>query len=677
MIEIKINGIKMNVKKNITVLQACNAFDIEIPKFCFQENLNIAGNCRMCLVEIKNSPKPVASCAMPVMPNMEIFTNTPLVQKARESVLEFILINHPLDCPICDQASECDLQDQTMIFGSDRSRFFFKQKRGVEDKNVGPFIKTIMTRCIHCTRCVRFADEICNIDNFGTTGRGTFTEINFYDKNIFFSEFSGNLIDLCPVGALTSKPYSFKARSWEIIKKESSDILDAIGSNIVVNVLRNNVIRILPKTNVEINKEWINNKTRFFFDSLKYQRIEKPLIKTNSGFKEISWNEAFEKINFEVIKRDSSKTQAVIGNLTDIESNYYFKKNLNQLGISNISYLYPNKKEIFFNNDITSNYLFNNSFKNIDNNDLCLIVNSDIREEGSILNIHLINRLKKGNFKIASIGPKNNYTYPVNHLGLNIETLIEIIQGKHSFCKEIKKAKNPLIIFGSSFFHQLNESSALYEKFKNLSFLNIKNFSILHTQTSYLNFLEIFNKKYNFQNNKNELYYLYNTDFQKNAKEGIFNKDNFIIYQGHHFTLDAQNSNIILPGLTFLEKEGIYLNTEGFIQKNNSILKVKTEQKTDLSIFKYLYIFIKKKNSLNLNKKNLKEDFINFFSYLSKKKLVLSDIYILNKKRINQINKYNAYSIKKNLYTQNILENFSKILMNSKTILKKKSNFKL
>lgn len=677
MIEIKINGIKMNVKKNITVLQACNSFDIEIPKFCFQENLNIAGNCRMCLVEIKNSPKPVASCAMPVMPNMEIYTNTPLVQKARESVLEFILINHPLDCPICDQASECDLQDQTMLFGSDRTRFFMKKKRGVEDKNVGPFIKTIMTRCIHCTRCVRFADEICNIDNFGTTGRGTHTEINFYDKNIFFSEFSGNLIDLCPVGALTSKPFSFKARSWEIIKKESTDILDSIGSNIVVNIFNNNVIRILPKTNFEINKEWINNKTRFFFDSLKYQRIEKPLIKTEKGFIEISWNDAFEKINSEIFKKDPSKIQGIIGNLTDLESTFFLKKKLNKIGISNISYIYPNKKEISFNSDLTSNYLFNTSFKNLDNSDLCLLVNTDIRQEGSILNIHLINRIKKGNFEIASIGLKNNYTYPVNHLSLNTQTFIDILQGKHFFCKKLKKAKNPVIIIGTNFFNQLKESSILVEKLQNLSFLSSKNINVLHTQVSYLNFLEIFNKKYNFSKKKDNLYYLYNTDFQKNTKKEIFDGKNFIIYQGHHFTLDAQNSNLILPGVTFLEKEGIYINTEGFIQKNNSILKIKGDQKTDSSIFKYLYIFLLKKNSINVNKKYLKNDFINLFSYLSKKKLNFVDLNIFNKKKINQINKYNIYFFKKNLYVQNILENFSKILMNSKTILKNKSNFKL
>ena len=673
MIPISINGVKTEVIKNITVLQACNLFNLKIPKFCFQENLKIAGNCRMCLVEIKNSPKPVASCAMPVMPNMEIFTNTPLVQKARESVLEFILINHPLDCPICDQGSECDLQEQTMTFGGDRSRFFIQKKRGVEDKNVGPFIKTIMTRCIHCTRCVRFADEICKTDFFGTTGRGTHTEINFYNKNIFYSEFSGNLIDLCPVGALTSKPYAFKARSWELIEKEGIDIMDAIGSNINVNVLENNIVRILPKTNLEINKEWISNKTRFFFDSLKYQRIENPLIKTENGFKEISWLKAFEKINIEILKRDANQIQGVIGNLTDLKSNFLLKNNFNQLGISNISYLYPNKKENIFNKDISSNFLFNNSFKAIENADLCLILNSDIRKEGSILNIHLINRIKKGNFTVASIGPKYDYTYPVEHLGLTLNNLLKIIQGKHSFCKKLKKAKNPVIILGTNIFYQFDNFIQILEKFKNLSFMSNLNFNILHTQSSYLNFLEIFNKKNNFKNKKSNLYYLYNTDFQKNLKKDIFNKNNFIIYQGHHFTLDAQNSNLILPGLTFLEKEGIYLNMEGKLQKNNNLLKKKTNQRSDINIFKYLYIFIEQKNIINIKKKEFLINYNNIFSYLNKKILILN-FNFKNKRKIKYIKKYNIYNLKK-IYIENILENYSKILNHSKILLKNKNNF--
>jgi NADH-quinone oxidoreductase subunit G len=670
MVPIIINSINLKVNKNITVLQACNFFNIQIPKFCFQENLNIAGNCRMCLVEIKNSPKPVASCAMPVSTNMEIFTNTPLVQKARESIIEFILINHPLDCPICDQASECDLQDQTMLFGSDKSRYFFK-KRVVEDKNVGPFIKTIMTRCIHCTKCIRFSNEICNDDFFGITGRGNKTEINFYNKNIFFSEFSGNLIDLCPVGALTSKPYSFKFRSWELIKKENFDILDSIGSNIIIDLVKNNIVRILPKTNVNINKEWISNKTRFFFDSLKYQRIEYPLLKTNKGFKKISWYQVFKYLNNEFIKRDSNKIQGVIGNLTDIKSIFYIKKNFNQLGISNISYNYPNKKEIFFNGDLNSNYFFNTSLKSIDNSDLCLIINSNIREEASLLNIHLINRLKKGNFSIATIGQKNNYTYPVNNLGLTFDILLKIIQGKHNFCKKLKKSKNPIIIFGSNFFFQLKESSLIFEKFKNLNFLEKKNFNVLHTQSSYLNFLEIINKKYNYLNNQNDLYYLYNTNFKnKNLKQ----KNKIIIYQGHHFNFDAQQSNLVLPGLTFLEKKGIYLNLEGFIQKNNSIIKKKFIQKDDNIIFKYLNIYIQKKN---IQKNKYIFNFKKIFSYLFENKLKFINFSYINKKKILKINKYNIQILNKNIYIKNIFENYSKILTSSSNLIKQKSNFKL
>jgi NADH-quinone oxidoreductase chain G len=614
MITIYINNIKTKVNKNSTVLQACNTLKIEIPKFCFQENLQIAGNCRMCLVEIENSPKPVASCAMPVMPNMKIFTDTPLVQKARESVLEFLLINHPLDCPICDQASECDLQDQTMIFGSDRSRFFFK-KRGVEDKYCGPFIKTIMTRCIHCTRCVRFANEICGIDNLGTTGRGNKTEINFYYPNVFNSEFSGNLIDLCPVGALTSKPFTFKARSWELKKKEGVDVLDGIGSNIKVDIFNNEVVRILPKTNFNINKEWISNKTRFFFDSLKYQRIKYPLLKDeNNKFQKISWFNALNIINQKLITTDSSNIKSIIGDLVDLESLFLLKKNLNKLGISNISYeKFLNNKNLKINSDLTSNFLFQNTLKSIDESDLCLIINSDIRQEGSILNIHLINRLKKGNFKIAYLGNKIDFTYPVDNLGLNLDVLIKIITGKHSFCKNIKKAKKPIIIFGENIINQKN-GYFLISKLKNLSFLN-NNINFFNSKNSFINFLEInfLNNKLNLKNSK--VSYLYNTNLkEKLVKE----KNTFLIYQGHHFTEDAQNSNLILPGLTFLEKKGTYLNIEGLIQKNEQILNLNTEQRKDLIIYKNIYKFIINKNKLKKKKFFFKNE-RNFTLFIKKK----------------------------------------------------------
>nr|YP_010507951.1 NADH dehydrogenase subunit 11 [Phytophthora humicola]UXG56274.1 NADH dehydrogenase subunit 11 [Phytophthora humicola] len=665
MIDIYINNIKLKVNKNLTVLQACNAFKIEIPKFCFQENLQIAGNCRMCLVEIENSPKPIASCAMPLMPNMRIFTDTPLVQKARESVLEFLLINHPLDCPICDQASECDLQDQTMIFGSDRSRFFFK-KRSVEDKYCGPFIKTIMTRCIHCTRCVRFSNEICGIDDLGTTGRGNKTEINFYYPKIFNSEFSGNLVDLCPVGALTSKPYAFKARSWELKKKEGIDILDGIGSNITVDIFNNEIVRILPKTNFDINKEWISNKTRYFFDSLKYQRLQYPLFKDNENkFHKISWLESLNIINQKLNTIDSSNIKSIIGNLTDLESIFLLKKNLTKLGISNIYYeQFLKNQNIKINSDLSSNILFNNTLKSIEESDLCLIVGSDIRKEGSILNIHLINRLKKGNFKIAYIGNKVNFTYPIKHLGLTFQSLINIILGKHVFCKNLKKAKKPLIIIGENIINQKNGFFFL-EKLKNLSFFK-NNINFFNSQTSLINFLEITFSKLQRTNLTSKLYYLYNTNLQNQLK---ISKNSFIIYQGHHFTKDAQNANLILPGLTFLEKNGLYINLEGLIQKNEQILNLDTKQRKDSIIFKNIYNFLINKNQLKSNSFLKIKDIL---PYLLKKKIKIINNFNINKKYL-KININFLDSLIKNNYYTNILEQYSQILINSNKIIKNQS----
>ena len=665
MIEIYINNLKLKVNKNLTVLQACNKIKIDIPKFCFQENLQIAGNCRMCLVEIENSPKPVASCAMPLMPNMKIFTDTPLVQKARESVLEFLLINHPLDCPICDQASECDLQDQTMIFGSDRSRFFFN-KRGVEDKYCGPFIKTIMTRCIHCTRCVRFANEICGIDDLGTTGRGNKTEINFYYPKIFKSEFSGNLVDLCPVGALTSKPYAFKARSWELKKKEGIDILDSIGSNIQIDIFNNEIVRILPKTNFDINKEWITNKTRYFFDSLKYQRILYPLLKdTENNFNKISWLEAFNLINEKLVTIDGSKIKSIIGNLTDTESIFLLKKNLNKLGILNVHYenLLDSKK---INSDLPSNFLVQNTLDLIDKSDLCLIINNDIRKEGAILNIHLINKLKKGNFQIAYIGPKTDFTYPIKHLGLTSKTLINIFLGKHFFCKNLKKSKNPLILVGENIFNQKNGFYFL-EKLKNLVVFK-KNINFFNSQTSFINFLEVTFPKSNNLFKDTQLFYLFNTNLQNKLK---ISKESFSIYQGHHFTEDAQNSNLILPGLTFLEKNGMYINFKGLIQKNTQILNLKTEQRKDSIIFKNIYKFLLKKNqSKSSNFLKIKD----ILPYLLKKKIKIIYNFSFSNKYL-QINVNFLDSLIKNNYYTNILEKYSKILINSNKIIKNQSNY--
>lgn len=666
MITIYINGIKIEVLKSITVLEACKKLDIEIPKFCFHENLQIAGNCRMCLVEIENSLKPVAACAMPVINNMKIFTDTPLVKKARESILEFLLINHPLDCPICDQASECDLQEHTMNYGSDKSRFFFN-KRVVEDKYCGPFIKTIMTRCIHCTRCVRFVNEICKIDNLGTIGRGKKTEIGFYNNNsIFTSEFSGNLIDLCPVGALTSKPYTFKARYWELKKYEVVDIMDSSCSNIKVDVFNNEILRILPKTNYNINNEWISNKTRFFFDSLKYQRILNPLYKDkNNKFKKISWLKAFSIVNNKLMLTDASNIQVIIGDLVDLESLFILKKKFYQIGINNIKFE-KNLKDFPINSDLTSNFLINN-IKTINQNcNLCIIIKSNIRNEVPILNIHLINRLKKGNFKIAYIGSKIDLTYNYYHLGNSLNILVDIVIGKHFFCRKIKKTKNTIFIVGEMILH-IKNGIYLINKLTNLSFLNKKNINFLNNKTSLINFLEITFNKRKLNKNHSNVYYLYNTNLKKDLS---FVKDNFLIYQGHHFNDDAQNSNLVLPGVSFFEKEGTYLNFEGWIQKNKKILNLKTNQKEDMLIYKYLYKFILIKNSTKNIIKFFK--YIEILPYLLKKKLKFFELKFLFQTKFSC--KINTLVNNNNLYYNNIniFEEFSKILVNSKKIINKK-----
>jgi len=324
MVWIYIDGHKLDAPRGATILQACSVAGIEIPRFCYHERLSIAGNCRMCLVEVEKSAKPVASCAMPIMENMRILTNTPLVKKAREGVMEFLLVNHPLDCPICDQGGECDLQDQAMVYGSDRGRFQ-EYKRSVEDKNIGPLVKTIMTRCIHCTRCVRFATEIAGVQDLGTTGRGRDTEIGTYIQKTFNSELSGNVIDLCPVGALTSKPYAFTARSWELKSTESIDVLDSLGSNIRIDVRGSEIMRILPRLHDAVNEEWISDKTRFAYDGLKRQRLDKPLIKENNCFKDITWETALTHIKDKLRNISGSTIYGQVGALVDVETMLVFK----------------------------------------------------------------------------------------------------------------------------------------------------------------------------------------------------------------------------------------------------------------------------------------------------------------------------------------------------------------
>lgn len=644
MITIFINGIKLNVKKNITILQACQYLNIDIPKFCYHPNLQIAGNCRMCLVEIKHSIKPVASCAMPVMANMEIFTDTPLIRKSREGILEFLLLNHPLDCPICDQGGECDLQDQTLVFGSDKSRFF-EWKRGVEDKNCGPFIKTIMTRCIHCTRCIRFANEICHIDHLGTVGRGNKTEISFYLKNIFYSEFSGNVIDLCPVGALVSKPFTFKNRIWELDKQYRINIFDNIGTPLEIQIYNNKIVRILPKSNTFLNMEWITNQTRFFFDSLQYQRLIKPLYKKNNKFIEISWEQAFFLLKSNFSKQDSSNIQTLLGSFIDFKSLFYLKIFLNNLGTNNyISIRKPKRK-------VTNNYFFDLIF--LKRADLILLVGCNLQSESPILNLYL---KKKKN--IFSIGLRYNNIYSQTHLGQSFSILLSILEGKHHFCKKIYKAKDPIFLFGN----QLNEI--------HFHFLNFKKFLLLKKWKWYIFSNELLNRFESSNSNISYLklpkcLYLYNTDnlfFKKSLKKPFFS-----VYQGHHFTNDSEIVDLILPGLTLFEKNSLLLNFEGQIFLNKKILSLLQKQNNDVTIFQNLIFYYK----------------FNFLNHISLKTLMP----FLTKRKINiMLNVSSPFFTKKyfryllNFLHQpnssNIYFKYSKILSNAIKFIEKKSNFK-
>ncbi len=445
MAEITINNKKYNVDDNLTIIQACEVANIEIPRFCYHEKLAIAGNCRMCLVEVVGGPpKPVASCAMSVANGMEIKTDSKMVKDAREGVMEFLLANHPLDCPICDQGGECDLQDQAYQYGKGFSEYL-ENKRSVKPKNMGPLIKTYMTRCIHCTRCVRFMEDIAGTNEIGAINRGEEMEIATYLEKSISSELSGNIIDLCPVGALTSKPYAFKARSWELTSTDSIDIMDAMGSNISIDSKGLEVLRILPRVNEEINEEWISDKARFCYDGLKYQRLDKSYIKKQDKLQPASYNEAINEIAQKFISLNKDEIALFSGQFSSLEEIFI----LNHLcQKSEIKY-----KECRLANQnldpLDSSYLFNTKIENIDKADFCLLIGTNPRIEAPLLNSKIRQNYITGKLKIAAIGCGDaDLTYKYNNLGNDLAILNEILSNKSQICKDIKNAKNPIMIIG-------------------------------------------------------------------------------------------------------------------------------------------------------------------------------------------------------------------------------------
>jgi NADH dehydrogenase (ubiquinone) Fe-S protein 1 len=600
MIKVFINNEVTYVPSNSTVLEACESIGIEVPRFCFHERLSVAGNCRMCLVELEKSPKPVASCAMPVMNNMQVFTETPLVKKAREGVLEFLLMNHPLDCPICDQGGECDLQDQAMFFGSDKSRFF-EYKRGVEDKNCGPLIKTIMTRCIHCTRCVRFAMDIAGVEDLGTTNRGRDTEIGTYVGKVFQSELSGNVIDLCPVGALTSKPYTFIARPWELRSTETIDISDAVGSNIRVDFKETEVVRVLPRLNEDLNEEWISDKTRFSFDALKIQRLDTPYVRENNSLKQCSWQIAIEKLKNLLLETPSSKTSFLCSVNTDLNTLKEAKALSNSLGIKNFGY----PRSFNFNSDFSKNYICNTSLSDIERSDLCILVGVNPRYEASMLNLKLRKRHRQGLYKTASIGVPHNLTYETEVLGISPYTLIEISEGKHPICKDLRFAKKPIILYSSSLaerkdFPGLEKSLALIEGNLKEKLANWDTLSFLNQESNQVSAFELGFLSFDFSNLKSQNLCVLLGSFRSNELDKIVkgvSDDTKLVFIGTNGCESMAKADLILPTTTFFEKDGYYMNLEGRIQKTQ---KATTGPALVRDPFKIISILKKRIASLGL-----------------------------------------------------------------------------
>jgi NADH-quinone oxidoreductase subunit G len=575
MTKLVVDGKEIDVPPEYTLLQACEAAGAEIPRFCFHERLSIAGNCRMCLVELKGSPKPVASCAWGVRdcrpgPNGEppvVNTKTPMVKKAREGVMEFLLINHPLDCPICDQGGECDLQDQAMAYGVDSSRYA-ENKRAVEEKYIGPLVKTIMTRCIHCTRCIRFTTEVAGVSELGAIGRGEDMEITTYLEHAMTSELQSNVIDLCPVGALTSKPYAFTARPWELSKTQSIDVMDALGSAIRIDTRGREVLRILPRQNDEVNEEWISDKTRHVVDGLRTQRLDQPYVRVNGRLQPASWSQAFAAIAAKVKAAQASKIGAIAGDLCGAEEMFALKDLIGRLGSPHIDARQDGAA--FDPKWGRASYVFNSTIAGIERADALLIIGSNPRREAAVLNARIRKRWRLGNFPIGMIGENVDLTYNYEHLGAGAETLAGIAQSK--FGEVLKSAERPLVILGAGALAR-QDGAALASLAAKVAVEvgavkdNWNGFSVLHTAASRVAALDLglvpgAGGMTAAEMAKGGLDVL----FLLGADEVEVAPGSFVVYIGTHGDRGAHRADVILPGAAYPEKSALYVNTEGRVQ---------------------------------------------------------------------------------------------------------------
>lgn len=597
-VNIKINGQDVKAQAGQTILQACEAIGIEIPRFCYHDRLSVSGNCRMCLVEVKpGPPKPASSCTLPIGEGMEIQTDSEFAKTARRDVMEMILLNHPLDCPICDQGGECDLQDQAVQYGADRSHFH-EDKIAVCKKDIGPLINMTMTRCIQCTRCVRFAQEVAGIPILGKYGRGEHSEIGTYVTATFDSELSGNLVDICPVGALTSAPYHYTTRSWELRKTESIDVQDALGANIRVDTRGNQVMRVQPRINDDVNEEWMSDKGRFSVDGLLRQRLDTPYVRRGEKLEATDWKGAFARIAEVVKKSDGKRIAAIAGDMTDCETMVAMKDLMTALKAPSMD---CRQDGVMHNPKVRSSYIFNSTVPGIDEADAILFVGSNPRWESPVLNARVRRRYMNGGVAIASVGPDVDLTYPCENLGDGPTTLKELVSGKHAFAKTMKAAKNPMIIIGQGAIGRedgdavLGAARTLAEK-TGVVTDDWNGFNVLHTAAARVGGLDVGFVPARSGKDINGILEgasegEFDVVFLLGADEIDMNKlgpKALVVYIGHHGDIGAHRADVILPGAAYTEKNATYVNTEGRAQQTNLAIFPPGEAKEDWTIIRAL-----------------------------------------------------------------------------------------
>jgi NADH-quinone oxidoreductase subunit G len=593
--KLTIDGHEVEVPTGTTILQACEHAGIEVAHFCYHERLAIAGNCRMCLVEVEKSPKPIASCAMPAADGMVVLTQSPKALKARNGVMEFLLINHPLDCPICDQGGECDLQDQAMAYGFDRGRFE-ENKRAVPDKNFGPLVETHMNRCIHCTRCIRFLTEIAGVQELGAVGRGEDMEITTYIERALDSELSANIIDLCPVGALTSKPYAFVARPWELTKTESIDVMDAVGSNIRIDSRGPQVLRVLPRVHEDVNEEWISDKTRYAIDGLVRRRLDRPYI-GRVRKREVDWQEAIELVAERLKKVPGERIAAIAGDLCDAEAMFALKELLIGLGATSIDCRQDGAK---LDARCRAAYLFNTTIAGVENADACLLVGTNPRWEAPLVNARLRKRHLKGGFRVAAIGPALELTFPVEMLGDDGAVLNALAADDHPWAAVLRDAKNPMIVVGQGALARPDGARVLgavrrIAESAHLVREDWNGFNVLHYAAGRvggldLGFvpgaggLDVAGIIAGCKSGAIEVLYLLGADEIDTSDLGSA----FVICQGHHGDRGAGRADVVLPGAAYTEKDGTYVNTEGRVQLARRAVFPPGEAREDWKILRAL-----------------------------------------------------------------------------------------